>query len=429
MQVCGKAFGRADLLKRHRSNHDENDSSTKRRRINSSPSAGRVAHACQACAKARVKCEESKPCTRCRNRNLTCEYASSEAGSAAAMHLLHLSANGQGVTSAPVSSAGQSVQDTSPQSYHSMGSAQHHALGVPPPPQMVNAMHPLVKNECPILTGTQQPLGEEAQLPTPETLMDQNNSEVYQNNAMLDMARLPFSDFLRDILYEQSLESAKMEETQGLAVLDFNDDSNLELTDVDFGLLDTWNVDGMLASNMNMPDYRLCVEDSTDMSKMRQRLVKVWTESPWRFIPGKTDSGYCEQNSLPLPSGDTNGRQFQESRMRVDRVIADKMEPPSRDKILAIVLSTCKSNSIMARVASSFPSTDVMDSLVHIFLASHLCQISEWIHYGSFALNAQWPEWLAVAASAGATLAPVQTLRRFGFALQEAVRKLAFDCR
>jgi hypothetical protein len=59
-QICTKAFSRADLLKRHRANHFE-ENGTKRRRINSSPGAGRVAHACQACAKARVKCEEAKP--------------------------------------------------------------------------------------------------------------------------------------------------------------------------------------------------------------------------------------------------------------------------------------------------------------------------------------------------------------------------------
>ncbi|KAJ4297139.1 hypothetical protein N0V88_004057 [Collariella sp. IMI 366227] len=58
--ICSKAFARADLLKRHRANHlDEHG--TKRRRFSSAPSAGRVGQACQACAKARVKCEEVKP--------------------------------------------------------------------------------------------------------------------------------------------------------------------------------------------------------------------------------------------------------------------------------------------------------------------------------------------------------------------------------
>lgn len=96
VQVCSKAFGRADLLKRHRTNHDDDSNGTKRRRINSSPGAGRVAHACVACARARVKCEELKPCTRCRNRGMDCEYASTEAGSAAAMHLMHLATGAPG---------------------------------------------------------------------------------------------------------------------------------------------------------------------------------------------------------------------------------------------------------------------------------------------------------------------------------------------
>jgi hypothetical protein len=90
--VCNKAFARADLLKRHAANHDS-DSTTKKRKIigGDSPSAGRVSHACRACATARVKCEEMKPCGRCRNRNITCEFGGDGAGSTAAMHLLHLS--------------------------------------------------------------------------------------------------------------------------------------------------------------------------------------------------------------------------------------------------------------------------------------------------------------------------------------------------
>lgn len=92
-QICNKGFGRADLLKRHRNNHKDDDNPDKKRRINTAPGSSRVAHACQACAKARVKCEDNKPCTRCRQRDLICEYASLEAGSAAAMHLLHLSAS------------------------------------------------------------------------------------------------------------------------------------------------------------------------------------------------------------------------------------------------------------------------------------------------------------------------------------------------
>ena len=159
-------------------------------------------------------------------------------------------------------------------------------------------------------------------------------------------------------------------------------------------------------------------DDSVNISAIRSKLVKIWTESPWRWSPAKSDTGYVEQTNLPLSSREMNG-----SQPTPDRVIKDKLLPSSRDKIMAIILGNCRENSVRSRVASSFPSADLIDSWVHIFLASHLVQVSAWIHYGSFELNSQWPEWLAIAAAAGAVLTPLPTLRRFGLALQEAVRE------
>ncbi len=57
--------------------------------------------------------------------------------------------------------------------------------------------------------------------------------------AMAD-PRVPFSDFLRDIIFPLSDPPRMAEEVQGLAVLDFCDDTNLELNDIDFGVLDNW---------------------------------------------------------------------------------------------------------------------------------------------------------------------------------------------
>ncbi|KAB5551149.1 hypothetical protein GE09DRAFT_1125088 [Coniochaeta sp. 2T2.1] len=416
--VCSKAFSRADLLKRHRTNHSD-DNGTKRRRISSSPGAGRVAHACQACAKARVKCEETKPCTRCKNRSLNCEYGSSED---AAMHLLHLSATAR--TSELQSPQGHLQEHASPDTGYSTPQLP---LGAPPPAYHTQ-VNPQLVAQTPSLTNNQS-LRDEPQLLTPDTMMDHSSSDNFQqpypNHAMLDVAKLPFSDFLRDVLYEQSLgDQTRYAEAQGLAVLDFCDDANLELNDIDFGLLDHWNIDG----NMFGQDPNAALQTSKtqepppDLDKMRQRLVQIWTKSPWRFNPEKTDTGFNEQGNLPLPSRDAGAARLHSRQVRQDHVIEETLYPASRDKILAIVLSTCRNDNMMSRVASSFPSAEVMDSWVHIFLASHMCQVSSFIHYPSFSLNTQWPEWLAMAASAGAVLAPIPTLRRFGFALQEAVR-------
>lgn len=239
------------------------------------------------------------------------------------------------------------------------------------------------------------------------------------------MNRLPFSDFLRDVLYEQQqpIEAARQQETQGLEVLNFCDNANLDMTDMDFSLLDHWNLDGIPGAVMPIQEMAARADNAAEISQMRQSLVHVWTQSPWRWEPKSNDSGYREQGNLPVPVVDTSSAQFEESRKKLERVVKDKLEQSARDKVLAIVLSTCRQNSTANRVAASFPSVDVMDTLAHIFLASHTCQAAGWIHFPTFKMNEQWPEWLAMAAAAGAALTPVPTLRKFGYALQEAVRK------
>ncbi|KAK4181650.1 putative transcription factor [Triangularia setosa] len=421
--ICSKAFARADLLKRHRTNHQDDNSNKRKRLSSAAPGAGRVAHACQACAKARVKCEEMKPCTRCKNRGIMCEVASSED---AAMHLLHLSANAHSFESHP--------PDTSP----SASSQYPHPTSAVEPEFQQPDFNPAL-NSFPSssryqqsslasssLTPDDRQFKEESQLSTPETLMDQNNPDnlnrtqtTYQNQDLTTMEKelekLPFSDFLRDVLYDQSYgNSARMAEAQGLAVLDFCDDVNLDFREFDFGLLDNWSTD----ATQNVPDSSIQVENSAEVAAMRSTLVKIWTESPWRWVPKRTDTGYNEQSNLPLLSRDAHGSKV----LKPDRVVKDTLHSSNRDKILAIVLSTCRENSMVNRVAGSFPSAEMMDTWIHVFLAAHMCQVSSWIHYGSFSMNQQSPEWLAIATAAGAVLAPVTTLRRFGFALQEAVR-------
>ena len=270
-----------------------------------------------------------------------------------------------------------------------------------------------------------------AQLPTPEassssTAVDRGTQDNFQSYppchdvgyAANDHERVQFPDFLRDVLYDQSFSDPRLPEAQGPGVLDFYDDANLDFSAFDFGLLDHWNDPAR-----GVADQTTNPEDPVGMAAMRSALVKIWTESPWRWTPGKTDNCYTEQSNLPLPASDAHACQTHDNPTPVDRVVKDTLQPSCRDKTLAIVLGTCRESRMASCVASSFPSTDMMDSWINIFLAAHLCQVSSWIHYGSFSLNSQWPEWLATAAAAGAVLTPVPAFRRFGFALQEAIRE------
>lgn len=215
---------------------------------------------------------------------------------------------------------------------------------------------------------------------------------------------------------------------QGLAILDFCDDGNLDMNDMDFGMLTNWNIgnyQGMLATDPNLASYIPAQpENSTDMSDMLKKLVRIWSDSQvteWQ-PDGIKDNIHAHKSNLPLEDINTS------SLRPTDKVIQDTLDSSARDKIMAIVLQTCApgQNSVHSRVANSFPSTHVLDSLMHVFLAWHLCQVSEFIHFGTFSMSSQCSEFLGMMASAGAILTPVNSLRKFGYALQEAFRKSSY---
>lgn len=63
----------SDLLKRHATGH-AHDRDRKRKRSSSVAKQSRVSQACKACASSKLKCDEEKPCRRCRERNLHCDW-------------------------------------------------------------------------------------------------------------------------------------------------------------------------------------------------------------------------------------------------------------------------------------------------------------------------------------------------------------------
>ncbi|KAH6606639.1 hypothetical protein Trco_005792 [Trichoderma cornu-damae] len=396
-EICQKSFARKDLLRRHVANH-ENDSPKKRQRMVASPNSSRVTQACRACAVARVKCDESKPCRRCVSRNLPC--SSYETSPGTSMHLVHLPASGQDAAQTHPTAASPAASTADSRSALQTASA--------------NLIRDNVTNKSSPLSQSNSSRQDDSQLTTPETGIERAGP-VELNNT-------PFFDFLRDVLYQQPLDLSRSSESQGLAVLDFCDDMDMEMTDMDFGLLDHWNLDlgdGSALVTQTLANQN--VQNSAGMSQMRQNLAHVWGELPWKWEPTTRDNAYTEQGNLPLSAKDISNAQFQEAKKHLERVVEQKLNLPSRDQILAIVLKTCRDASIASRVAASFPTVDVMDTMVQAFLAAHVRQVSTWIHYPTLKLNAVWPEWIGNAVAAGAVLMPAPTLRKFGFAIQEAV--------
>ena len=235
----------------------------------------------------------------------------------------------------------------------------------------------------------------------------------------MDPDRLPFADFLRDVLYESATELNKTNQIQGLLVLDFCDNGSLELTVDDFGLLDKWNAEGTAQSAWPSWETRGRADRILDITQTRRDLVNIWTNSPYHSRElHVAEGGLTEQRNPGLGPGEL------EKRDHLAVVGRERLDQSNRDRALVIVLGMSRQHAISNRLASSFPSLDLMDVLVNSFLMNLAYQSSEWIHLPTFRLNSQIPEWIAMAAASGAVSSPIPGLRRFGFTLQEAVREL-----
>jgi hypothetical protein len=67
--ICAKPFARADILKRHVAGHQDGPENGKRHKRNRNV---RTSRACETCVESHLRCDEQKPCTNCRKRNIVC---------------------------------------------------------------------------------------------------------------------------------------------------------------------------------------------------------------------------------------------------------------------------------------------------------------------------------------------------------------------
>lgn len=200
-------------------------------------------------------------------------------------------------------------------------------------------------------------------------------------------------------------------------LFDFGVDTNMELNDLDINFLDTYN-------NANPFDLRT---PSIGFPTSGSDIMPSFTSAPappldttalpkasvWRFRPLSNNSGSAEQVNLSLPTPTS---------LDIDRrVTCEPLSQTSRDKILAMILSTCKPNSI-PRAVACFPSIGLLDSLFQFSLTSPGSHAKHWIHAPTLLAGQTRPEVLASIVAAGAVLTPDSSIRKVGYAIQEAIR-------
>ena len=211
-------------------------------------------------------------------------------------------------------------------------------------------------------------------------------------------------------------------------LIGFGMETDLDFSAIDLGFLDAYNVHIPFELDnqaLDLDSSHTGIQDEQDRPQKPSNgqlddQNKFLHRSIWRFVPTPEIHGYSEQTNLSLPNQDkivespdsfTNGNR---------RATAEKLDPQTRDKILAIVIGQLKPQ-IMPAVAS-FPSLELLDNLIQFFLAGPMPSVRSWIHTSSFRPRKTRPELLLAMAAAGAVLTPDRSLRKLGYAIQEVIR-------
>jgi hypothetical protein len=93
----------------------------------------------------------------------------------------------------------------------------------------------------------------------------------------------------------------------------------------------------------------------------------------------------------------------------------------SRDASFALVVKICQWKNL-DRIMQCFPSTTLLDSLIHNFFIQHRSEPDAWIHEPTMVLNQERPEMILTLAAAGASLSNVEAIQRLGYAMLEVAR-------
>ncbi|KAH8726893.1 C6 transcription factor-like protein RegA [Phaeosphaeriaceae sp. PMI808] len=428
--ICSKGFARIDLLKRHVTNHDS-ESANKRQKREIGRDA-RVVQACEACSQSHLRCEDEKPCNRCKKRNIPCQVPDasvayeSELNEMDAVHaaqdLLDLSNGFDFPTPQPVS--------------HDAGNRSL-ATKFNPPGYPANFGHPSLTATG---NGTMQ-LHASSDIGTRERIVNTSNSVPDVGNltvnqqytedagtalAFFDNTVEPFEETpsIDPFLPEHFRNMPPFDSfLSGVAtprgILDFSFNLDIGLTDLDLSLLDQYNFEIPFTVDTPSTDTQGLEQPVPESDGVLVR-TEAFKQSIWRYLPQRHihHSG-AEQANLAF--SDSEKDRHRRAPVVQRRAITERLHRVSRDRLMALVLATCSAENIR-KISSAFPSIELLDTLIQFFLTSPSLDAQSWFHLPTFSPSNISPELLAVIVSAGAVSTPDVPLRKLGFALYEASR-------
>ncbi|KAI0536014.1 fungal-specific transcription factor domain-containing protein [Xylaria digitata] len=377
-QHCNRAFGRGDLLKRHMTCHDVPNGQAERM-SNSASNVFRVSTACRACSSGHLRCTESKPCQRCLDRGTECVWSS------------------------------PTDQPRPPLSPPESSSVNTLSQGL---------LYTDSSLSSPQLTIQYAPSTDALSMPSTGTRTNSDATETHQQGQTGGSNEHALTTTALSMYPDIDLLSGYWTPLGGL---DF-DMISTEFDDIDLHLPGP--------SNENIPfDFgsegvmgrRTALDESSSDSPIAIVRSNAFRNSPWRFQPDAHDHYGAEEHNLSLPAA-TGDHPTPESQFVLEkRMIASKLGVVSRDRLLAIVVDNCRPQNL-SKVVASFPSLELLDTLIQFYITSPITRSASFFHLASFDLSLKRAELLAAVAAAGAVLTLDSALTKLGYAIQECVR-------
>ncbi|KAK7962165.1 uncharacterized protein PG986_002990 [Apiospora aurea] len=373
---CPKRFNRADLLTRHETTHDRDDQAQGRPVIRRSD---RAAEACLNCAASKAKCDDQKPCGRCRSKSLVCQTATRKT----LTYGTPSEARGDGsIADSPESSNNISQTDQEPLEannnvpmQHYMGSSRPNVQHGVPYPQMEEAQADTLHVGAPAyLPHYEDPASHHIMNPAADDMFFYNPTH---NNFFQDM------DFTS---------------------WDLNFDS-YTIPQVD--------IQGPSPQSSSAASVARHARLPRDPSRGHA----AFKRSPWLWEPKSRDNALRESESIAVNEEGIAGSPAYE------KILASsskrlKMGLADRDRLFAIVLAQHKSPGKVP----SFPSLDLLNYLLQTHFVHDEYETDNWIHAASLDPSKAMPELLAMLVASGAGFIAVPSIWQFGLALQEVVR-------
>ncbi|CAJ0541401.1 Ff.00g080320.m01.CDS01 [Fusarium sp. VM40] len=200
-----------------------------------------------------------------------------------------------------------------------------------------------------------------------------------------------------------------------------------ELDDIDLRFLDSYNTSIPFEIRSIQPTPRGAqtphAAAHTDPGEPAAMCTEAFQNSHWKFRPNAKDHAGAEEHNLSLPATDS-AYPSPESGVALDmntRVTCAKLGGPARDRILMMVVNSCRSDHLSKAVAS-FPSAELLDTLLQFYLTSSVTHATSFIHAASLDPNEKRPELVAAMAACGAVLTSDPALSKLGYAIQECLR-------